>query len=135
MCHSLYVPDANAMRQHLEHLFGGYLDGCHDGLIELAWTDARTKDGRYALRNATMFGTDQIDELIEEAARFNSQPNCNVYIGAALRKPGTFPGGRASAGDVLALTCGYIDLDGKTAGGDSQATLRRRSGPSARSWS
>jgi hypothetical protein len=110
--HSLYSPDADAMRQHLEHLFGGYLDGCHDGLIELAWTDTQpNKDGRYALRNAMMFGTDQIEELIEEAARLNLQPNCNVYIGAALRKPGTFPGGRASAGDVLALTCSYVDLD------------------------
>jgi AAA domain len=110
--HSLYVPDANAMRQHLEHLFGGYLDGCHDGLIELAWTDTKpNKDGRYALRNAMMFGTDQIEELIEEAARLNSQPNCNVYIGAALRKPGTFPGTRANHNDVLALTCLYVDLD------------------------
>ena len=94
----LYSPDADAMRQHLEHLFGGYLDGCHDGLIELAWTDTKpNKDGRFALRNAMMFGTDQIEELIEEAARLNSQPNCNVYIGAALRKPGTFPGGRVCA--------------------------------------
>ena len=110
--HSLYTPDADAMRQHLEHMFGGYLDGCHDGLIELAWTDTKpNKDGRYALRNAMMFGTDQIEELVAEAARLNSQPNCNVYIGAALRKPGTLPGGRASAGDVLALTCGYVDLD------------------------
>jgi hypothetical protein len=108
----LYSPDVDAMRQHLEHLFGGYLDGCHDGLIELAWTDTKPdKDGRYALRNAMMFGTDQIEELIEHAARHNLQPNCNVYIGAALRKPGTFPGGRASAGDVLALTCSYVDLD------------------------
>ena len=37
-----------------------------------------------------MFGTDQIEELITEAAP-NTQPMCNVYIGAALRKPGTFP--------------------------------------------
>src|SRR6188472_3271265 len=99
--HNLYSPDVDAMRQHLEHLFGGYLDGYHDGLIELAWTDTKpNKDGRYALRNAMMFGTDKIEELIEEAARLNSQTNCNVYIGAALRKPGTSPGSRASAGDV-----------------------------------
>ncbi len=31
-------PSTIAMRVHLEHLFGGYLDGYHDGLIELAWT-------------------------------------------------------------------------------------------------
>ncbi len=40
-------PNAAAMRAHLEHLFGGYLDGYHDGLIELAWTATRPgKDGR-----------------------------------------------------------------------------------------
>src|SRR6476659_2853631 len=95
--HSLYVPDANAMRQHLEHLFGGYLDGCHDGLIELAWTDTQPgKDGRYALRHAEMFGTDKIEELVAKAVARNAQPMCNVYIGAALRKPNTPPFGRAS---------------------------------------
>ena len=36
---------------------------------------------------------------------------CNVYVGAALRKPGTFPGARASHEDVLALTASYCDLD------------------------
>ena len=110
--HALFEPDANAMRDHLEHLFGGYLDGYHDGLIELAWTDTKANaDGRYALRHATMYGTDQIEELITDACRLNTQPMCNVYVGAALRKPGTFPGGRAADGDVLALTCGYVDLD------------------------
>ena len=101
-------PNAAAMRAHLEHLFGGYLDGFHDGLIELAWTDTRPdKNGRYALRHAAMFGTDQIEELIEKAVQLNSQPMCNVYVGAALRKPGTFPGARASREDVLALTASY----------------------------
>ena len=84
-------PNADAMRQHLEHLFGGYLDGCHDGLIELAWTDTQPdKNGRYLLRHALMFGTDQIEELVDKAVQLNSQPMCNVYVGAALRKPGTF---------------------------------------------
>jgi hypothetical protein len=113
---TIFSPSTDAMYQHLEHLFGGYLDGCHDGLIELAWTDTKPNaDGRYKLNHARMFGTDQIDELVAEAARLNSQPMCNVYIGAALRKPGTFPGGRASDSDVLALTCGYVDLDDQEA--------------------
>jgi hypothetical protein len=111
--HVLFEPDAGAMREHLEHLFGGFLDGFHDGLIELAWTDTTPTDGRYALRHASLFGTDAIEQLIAEAIRLNRQTMCNVYVGAALRKPGTFPGGRASAGDVLALTCAYADLDDK----------------------
>jgi hypothetical protein len=69
------------MRAHLEHLFGGYLDGCHEGLVELAWTDTRPVEGKYALRHAGLFGTDRLDELVEEAARLNSQPMCNVYDG------------------------------------------------------
>jgi AAA domain len=114
---NLLVPNAEAMRLQLEHLFGGDLDGHHNGLIELAWTDTFPgKDGKYKLRHALMFGTDQFDELIEEAVRRNSVAYCNVYIGAALRKPETPPFGRASDSDVLALTCAYADLDDEGAG-------------------
>jgi len=109
---TIFSPATDAMYQHLEHLFGGYLDGFHDGLIELAWSDTQPNEGgKYPPRHALMFGTDQVDELVAEAVRRNSQPMCNVYIGAALRKPGTFPAARADGGDVLALTCGYVDLD------------------------
>jgi hypothetical protein len=119
--HNLHTPNIDAMREHLEHMFGGYLDGYHDGKIELAWTDCHpNKDGRYPLRHGRMYGTDEIEELVTEAARLNSMPFTNVYVGAALRRPDTFPGGRASAPDVLALTCGYVDLD------DPGATARAK---------
>lgn len=108
----IFTPDTEAMRAHVEHLFGGYLDGCHDGLIELAWTDTRPDaDGRYRLSNARQFGTDKLDELVDEAARLNATPMCNVYIGAALRHPETAPFGRAQDRDAWALTCAYVDLD------------------------
>jgi hypothetical protein len=107
----IFTPKLDAMRRHVEHLFGSYLDGCHDGLIELAWTDTKPTDGKYPLKSARLFGTDQLDELIEEAARLNSQPMCNVYIGAALRKPNTAPFGRAGDSDAYALTAAYVDLD------------------------
>ena len=108
----LFQPDQTAMMQHVEHLFGGYLDGCHEGLIELSWTDTTPdKSGRYRLANARLFGTDKLDELVEEAARLNSQPYCNVYIGAALRHPDTPPFGRGQDRDAWALTCAYVDLD------------------------
>ncbi len=58
-----------------------------------------------------MFGTDQIEALSAKAIELNTQPMCNVYVGAALRKPGTFPGARARHEDVLALTASYFDLD------------------------
>jgi hypothetical protein len=108
----IFTPDVEAMRLHVEHLFGGYLDGCHDGLIELSWTDTRPDQaGRYRLANAKLFGTDKLDDLVDEAARLNAQPMCNVYIGAALRHPDTAPFGRAQDRDAWALTCAYVDLD------------------------
>ncbi|CAB4171849.1 RepB DNA-primase from phage plasmid [uncultured Caudovirales phage] len=108
----IFTPKVELMRQHVEHLFGGYLDACHDGLIELAWTDTQADEsGRHRLKSAKLYGTDQIDELLEDAARLNSQPMCNIYIGAALRKPETAPFGRAQDSDAYALTAAYVDLD------------------------
>lgn len=108
----IHAPKVEAMRQHVEHLFGGYLDGHHDGKIELAWTDTiPDSSGRYRLRHGRLFGTDELNELVEEAARLNSQPMCNVYIGAALRRPDAPPFARADDKDAMALTAVYVDLD------------------------
>jgi hypothetical protein len=108
----ILTPDSDSMRSHVEHLFGGYLDGCHEGLIELSWTDTKPDtSGRYRLANARLFGTDKLDDLVDEAARLNSNPMCNVYIGAALRHPDTPPFGRGQDRDAWALTCAYVDLD------------------------
>lgn len=110
--HTLSKPNPEAMRAHVEHLFGGYLDGYHDGLIELSWTDiVPDQYGKYPLRNARLFKTDEIDAFLTEAARLNAQPMCNVYIGAALRKPETAPFGRAKDSDAFCLTAAYVDLD------------------------
>lgn len=115
---ALFEPDQIAMRQHVEHLFGGDLSGCQDGKIELAWTDNRPDpSGRYRLKNARLYGTDELDALIEYAAHLNCVNNCNVYIGAALRKPDAAPFGRAQDSDAYALTCAYVDLDDPGAAG------------------
>ena len=105
--HPIVEPDAGQMLRHVHHLFGGDLDGCHDGKIELAWTDGR--DGR--LRHADLFGTDQLEDLVERAARENRIPGQNVYVGQALRKPDIAPFGRCSDDDFFALTAFYADLD------------------------
>lgn len=118
---ALYEPDLNAMRAHVEHLFGGDLGGCADGKIELAWTDSRPDAvGRYRLKNARLFGVTELDALVEFAARLNSVNNCNVYIGAALRKPDTSPFGRGQDSDAYALTCAYVDLDDPGAAGTAK---------------
>jgi hypothetical protein len=110
-------PDAGQMLRHLEHLLGGDLDGCHEGRLELAWTDA--KDGR--LRHAGIFGTDQLEDLVERAVRENKLPGQNVYIGQALRKPDVPPFGRCKDEDFLALTAFYVDIDD-----DVMATAKAR---------
>lgn len=104
----MYQPDIEAMTRHVEHLFGG----APAGMVELAWTDTGPDDsGRYRLRHAQLFSTNNLSDLVAEAARLNATPMCNVYIGAALRHPDTPPFGRAKDHDACTLTAAYVDLD------------------------
>lgn len=96
-------PDADAMLRHLQAVFGG----AGDGLVELAWTDPETR----RLAHAQMFATDRLHELAERAAALNRTPNCNVYIGAALRQPTASPNRRGSDADFNAATCAWADVD------------------------
>lgn len=108
------------MYQHLEHLFGGDLGGCHDGLIEIAWTHpVPGKSGKHELNHARLFGTDEIEEAVEEAVRQNSIPGQNVYVGAALRKPTS--AGRCYDADFLAMPAYYADLDDPEASSKARA--------------
>jgi len=123
----MFQPDIDAMTQHVEHLFGG----APSGLVELAWTDTTPDDaGRYRLRHAQLFNTNNLPALVAEAARLNATPMCNVYIGAALRHPDTAPFGRTKDADAFALTAAYVDLDdpgtataAKNIYGDNKPTL------------
>jgi hypothetical protein len=115
-------PNADQMLCHMEHLFGGDLDGCQEGKIELAWTDAN--DGR--LRHAAVFGTDELELLVRRAIEENRVPGQNVYIGQALRQEDTPPFGRCNDQDFLALTAFYVDLDDEGAADLAKAIYRRR---------
>ena len=117
-------PDRQAMREHLEHIFGGFLNGHHDGRIELAWSSADVgQDGRYALKFAETFGTDQFDAIIDKAVEVNSKPRTNVYIGAALRGPNTAPFGRCDDSDFYVATAYWDDLDDKDANDQARKTF------------
>ena len=98
-------PDRAAMLRHVELVFGGGFDGALDGLVELAWTDPATG----ALRNAQLFGADQLDELVERAAELNRTARCNVYLGAALRKHGA--SSRCKDADFRAAPFAWADID------------------------
>lgn len=103
----MFKPDEAAMLRHLEHLFGGNLDGKHEGKIEIAWRDER--DGR--LRHGQLFGTDQLEEAAAHAARMNATPGRNVYVGGALRHPDTAPFGRCEDADAWSSIGLWADLD------------------------
>ena len=96
-------PDYDNMLQHLETLFGRALDG----MIEIAWTDAKTK----RLQHAELFDVGNLEAAAEKALEVNAKEFCNVYVGAALRKPGTFPGSRAKDDDFHAAWALHVDLD------------------------
>ena len=104
---STIQPDPTAMLRHVELVFGGGFDGALDGLVELAWTDPATG----SLRNAQMFGTDQLEELVERAAELNRTERCNVYVGAALRKPGTALAKRTADSDFHSAPFAWADID------------------------
>jgi hypothetical protein len=105
--HPIVEPDPKQMRRHVGHLFEGWLDGCHEGLVELAWTDGG--DGR--LRHAQLFGTDRLDELVQRALAENRKPGQNVYVGQALRNPEAPRSGRCKDDHFWALTAYYADID------------------------
>jgi hypothetical protein len=104
---STIQPDPTAMLRHVELVFGGGFDGALDGLVELAWTDPATG----SLRNAQMFGTDQLEELVERAAELNRTERYNVYVGAALRKPGTALAKRTADSDFHSAPFAWADID------------------------
>ena len=66
-------------------------------------------DGK--LKHAAIFGTDELDQLVERAVVENRKEGQNVYIGQALRKPGIAPFGRCNDDDFYALTAFYTDID------------------------
>ena len=84
-------PDAEAMAEHLNHLFGGDLGGHHEGLVEIAWTDPSG-----APNHAKLFETSDLEEAVELAAEKNAVEGTNIYVGAALRQPSSAKSKRCS---------------------------------------
>jgi hypothetical protein len=125
--HPILQPDAGQMQDHLEHLFGGDLDGCHEGKVELAWTNP--DDGK--LSHARLFGTDQLDSLVEKAFELNCLPGQNVYVGAALRRPDAPEIGRCGDDAFYALPAFYVDLDDDVTSSARTEYRQRRCPPTA----
>ena len=112
-------PNPDQMLEHLDHLFGNFLDGVHDGLVELAWTVNGKNPDR-----AQLFELDQFEELVAKAIKINAKPNHNTYIGAALRKPGTPQNHRTKKTHFYASTVVWTDLDDEGVADGARARYR-----------
>ena len=74
-----------------------------------SWPGPTPRDGK--LKHAAIFGTDELDQLVERAVAENRKEGQNVYIGQALRKPDIAPFGRCKDDEFYALTAFYTDID------------------------
>lgn len=105
--HANLKPDAGAIRQHLELLFGDAGE-YSDGKIEIS-VIAKSEVGNRVY--ARKFDIDELDAAIGYAVAENSKSGNNVYVSAALRNPGCPASGRAEDKDFYALYAVYVDLD------------------------
>jgi hypothetical protein len=119
------APDAAQMHAHIEHLFGD----AGDGLIELAWNEAGTNEVRKAWSYENTPNDRAQLVAMACAAGVNARPGQNVYVGAALRRPGMPKGKRASDGDVIALPALYADFDEAGAADGAWRTCTARGCP------
>jgi RecA-family ATPase len=114
-------PDPEQMRKQLAHLFGEVMRG----YVELAWTSGKSDQ----VSKAEYFRVDQLDEFIERAVEINSSDGCNVYVGAALRRPDSAPFGRSEDKDFYSLPAPYVDLDDPGAADKVQEIYRAKRCP------
>jgi hypothetical protein len=119
------APDVVQMHAHIEHLFGD----AGDGLIELAWNEAGTNEVKKAWHYANT--PNDRAQLVVMAGAFgvNAKPGQNVYVGAALRRPGMPKDKRANDGDFFALPALYADLDAAGAPDGAWRTCTARGCP------
>ena len=102
----ILAPDLSAMAEHLVALFGRAMEG----RIEITAIKAADKSERVGPRTK-FFDLEEIDEAAAWALAQNTDPMWNVYVGAALRKPGVFPGQAADDSDFLRTYVVWADAD------------------------
>jgi hypothetical protein len=97
------LPNREAIKSHLNQLFGG----AKDGLIEVAYTPSNSK----AVNQAEFFNVNDIEKAVDFIVKVNSQDGVNTYVGAALRNPDTAPFMRSSNEDYYLSNYVWADLD------------------------
>lgn len=94
-------PDTQAMQEHLHLLFGSALDG----RIEI--TGIHTGSGV----KTSLFKIDDTEAASAWASDLNKKQGWNVYVGASVRKPDTFPGHAADDTDFMQAHAVWVDAD------------------------
>ena len=74
-------PNITRIRKHLEFLFGHQAG--ETGLIQIFWTDAKTG----VMAHSRLFAVDDINQAAGFAAKVNSVPGQNMFVGANLVEP------------------------------------------------
>lgn len=103
--HSLFEPDLETVRAHLEQLFRMVRVGYPDGRCEIAWDTGKHWEGR-----TFPITPEGLDRAAAEAVQANRQHH-NVYMGVNPRKPDTPPFGRCSSEDVEEAYFNFVDAD------------------------
>lgn len=114
------TPNLNVITQHLNKLFGDIREH-DDGLIEIAYSNTNSP----AVNKATLFTLENIEKAAQFAFDKNTNEGVNVYVGAALRKPETFPGARTTKKDYYASSFIWCDMDDKTAAEEAKTKYNK----------
>lgn len=122
--HSLFEPDPEQIRTHLERLFHRARTEYPEGMCEIAWADGR---GQVTSANTFPITPEGLNEATQCAVRHNNEHR-NVYVGVNPRKPGTAPWGRASALDVEIAFYHFVDAD------SAESAARVRKAPLPYTW-
>lgn len=98
-------PDRDLMEEFAGRLFNAL--GMR-GLVELSWTSVRAP---HRLEFARQYDISDLDKLVDDAARLNANPNCNVYISAGLRRADIDTRHRAKDEHVQSIVAFWADFD------------------------
>jgi len=99
------TPDRDTMESFIGRVFNAL--GMR-GLIELSWTSVRAP---HRLEFGRQYDVSDIDRLVDDAVRLNSNPSCNIYISAGLRRSDIDTRHRAKDEHVQSIVAFWADFD------------------------
>lgn len=99
------TPDRDTMESFIGRVFNAL--GMR-GLVELSWTSVRAP---HRLEFGRQYDVSDLDRLVDDAVRLNSNPSCNIYISAGLRRSDIDTRHRAKDEHVQSVVAFWADFD------------------------